>query len=117
MTRILCIACLALAPYAASAEGTEEKVELPDLAVDALVENAGGAGKIVGLELSRPVRHDGATTLCATSNAHDRNGNFIGLSYWQVTFDDTETEVTSVTNVTGLLSACYGETYKLYGNN
>ncbi len=115
MTRLAIAICLLL-PVSALAEGTEEKAELPDLAADALVENAGGSGRISGLEMSRSFRHNGATTMCATSDARDGNGNFKGLTFWQVTFNADGTEVVSVRNVTGLISDCYGEKYQKYGN-
>jgi hypothetical protein len=105
-----------VAPLAGMAEGTEERAELPDLAADALSDEAGGAELVRGLELSAASRRNGSQSLCATTEAFDANGYFIGLTYWQIDFNAAETEVQTLRNVTGLNSACYGESYERYGN-
>ncbi|MDU9002578.1 hypothetical protein [Sedimentitalea todarodis] len=109
------ISILLLLPAAALAEGTEEQVEMPDLAADALAEEAGSANRVRGLELSRAVpRRNGSKTMCATTNAYNRSGNFIGLTYWEFTFNGDGTELDSMRDVTGLNSACYSARYKKY---
>lgn len=113
------IALLLLLPtIAAAQDGTEtEKPALDDLAVDALVDKAGSASRVRGLELSRAVPlRDGGKTMCATTNAYDSSGNFIGLTYWQLTFGADGSEVKSMRNVTGLNSDCYSARYRKYGN-
>lgn len=116
MIRFAIPLCLALAPALAAAESSEEKVALPDLAADALAEKAGGRTHVKGLELSGGFRANGAQALCATTNAYDANGYFIGLTYWQVEFSADGTAVKSLRNVTGLNSACYSESYDRYGD-
>ncbi|SFT82449.1 hypothetical protein [Sedimentitalea nanhaiensis] len=116
MTRLTLAACLMALPVAALAQGSEEKVDPADLAADALFEKVGGPQHIRGLELSPVYGSGGHAVICATSNAHDANGNFIGLTYWQMTFNADRTEVTSVRNVTGLFSDCYSESYKTHRN-
>jgi len=116
MKRFFHVVCLVLIPLTAIAQDSEEKAELPDLAADALAEKAGGANRIRGVELSKPFGSGGKSAMCATSNAHDGNGNFIGLTYWQIEFNEDGTEVKSVRNVTGLNSNCYSERYKTYKN-
>lgn len=116
MTRFVIAICLLLLPLTVGAEGSEEKVALPDLAADALAEKAGGAERIGGLELSRSYKKAGAEAMCATTNAYDSSGFFIGLTYWQVIFNEDETEVQSLRDVTGLNSSCYSENYDSYGN-
>ncbi len=109
------IAVLTLLPMAALGEGTEEKVEMPDLAADALVAKAGSARRVRGLELSTAVqRRDGRKSMCATTNAYNRSGNFIGLTYWEFTFNTDGSELDSMRDVTGLNSACYSARYKKY---
>ncbi|MBK0327308.1 hypothetical protein I5535_08370 [Rhodobacteraceae bacterium F11138] len=114
MMRLILVACLVAVPCVAFSQDGEEKAELPDIAADALFDKVGGRQHIRGLELSPVSGSGGHAVICATSNAHDANGNFIGLTYWQMTFNADRTEITSVRNVTGLLSDCYGETYKRY---
>ncbi|MDK3073603.1 hypothetical protein QO034_10815 [Sedimentitalea sp. JM2-8] len=117
MTRnALAICCLVLAPLAGLAEGTGQKPDLPDLALQALAEKAGGADHLSTPEFSTIRERNGAPSLCATTNAYDSNGYFIGLTYWQVEFNADGTEVTSLRNVTGLNSACYSESYRGPGN-
>ena len=113
-SRYLLPICLAILPHALPAQSSEEKAELPDLAADALADEAGGPGRVRGLELSGSYRKAGGAAMCATTDAFDSNGNFIGLTYWQIIFDAEGGEVKSLTNVTGLNSTCYSETYKGY---
>ncbi|MEY8830560.1 hypothetical protein AB9K34_19485 [Sedimentitalea sp. XS_ASV28] len=109
------IAILLLLPMAVGAEGTEEKVELPDLAADALVEKAGSKRGVRGLELSRAVpSRNGGKTMCGTTNAYNSSGNFVGLTYWEFTFNADGSEVERMRNVTGLNSNCYSARYKKY---
>lgn len=109
------LAVLCLLPMGAIAEGTEEQVDMPDLAADALVDKAGDARRVRGLELSRAVNgRNGGKTMCATTNAYSDSGSFIGLTYWEFTFDADGTELTSMRNVTGLNSDCYSARYKKY---
>lgn len=113
--KTLTFATFLLLPLAVLAEGTEEKVEMPDLAADALVEKAGSANRVRGLELSRAVpRRNGSKTMCGTTNAYNSSGNFIGLTYWEFTFSADGSEVDSMRDVTGLNSACYSARYKKY---
>lgn len=116
MTRFVFAICLLMLPGMAGAEGSEEQVALPDLAADALAEKAGGADRIRGLELSRSYRKGGADAMCATTNAYDSSGFFIGLTYWQVVFTEDGSGVQSLRDVTGLNSSCYSERYEGYGN-
>jgi hypothetical protein len=112
MTRsVLAICCLLFAPFTGLAEETGDKPELPDLALEALAEKAGGVDHLSAPEFSAVRKHNGTSGLCATTNAYDSNGYFIGLTYWQVEFNADGTEVTSLRNVTGLNSACYSESY------
>lgn len=109
------IAFLLLVPVTALCEGTEEQVEMPDLAADALVEKAGSAKRVRGLELSRAVpRRNGSKSMCGTTNAYNSSGNFIGLTYWEFTFNADGSELESMRDVTGLNSACYSARYKKY---
>ncbi|MBJ6369997.1 hypothetical protein [Sedimentitalea arenosa] len=115
MIRFAAPLCLLLLPATACAESSEERVALPDLAADALAEKAGGRDRVSGLELSGSFRKGGTQALCATTNAYDANGHFIGLTYWQVEFSADGTAVRNLRNVTGLNSDCYSRSYDRYG--
>jgi hypothetical protein len=72
------IALILLLPATTFAQdGAEEpKPALEEIAAEALVEKAGSASRVRGLELSGAVpARDGGKTMCATTNAYDRNGN------------------------------------------
>ncbi|MCU9838578.1 hypothetical protein OEZ49_12435 [Ruegeria sp. WL0004] len=60
-----------------------------------------------------PLSSDGQTVkLCATSDARNTTGKYIGRDYWEVTLSADGKTVLETRNVTGLLSPCYGAKYK-----
>ncbi|MCL6285398.1 hypothetical protein M3P21_17860 [Ruegeria sp. 2012CJ41-6] len=54
----------------------------------------------------------GGYKMCATTDAYNSSGTYIGRDYWEVTLDEDGQEVVSTRDVTGLNSPCYGVDYK-----
>ncbi|SDE18251.1 hypothetical protein [Ruegeria marina] len=60
-----------------------------------------------------PMAREGETIkFCATSDARNSSGTYIGRDYWEVTLSADGKTVLETRNVTGLLSPCYGAAYK-----
>ena len=104
---------LLTAPVIALAQADEQKT-LSDLTIEKFGEMAGGVQNIGPLELSSGVKRYGLPIMCATTNTYNANGFLIGLTYWQVNFSEDGSEVTSMTDVTGLNHECYGSDLKLH---
>lgn len=51
-------------------------------------------------------------TLCATTDARNANGSYIGRTYWEVRLSPDGAELVGARDVTGLLSPCYGVDYQ-----
>ena len=62
-------------------------------------------------QVSQPQRAGQRIQLCATTDARNNSGSYIGRDYWEVTLSADGTEVLATRNVTGLLSPCYGADY------
>ncbi|MFA3918022.1 hypothetical protein [Ruegeria hyattellae] len=54
----------------------------------------------------------GGYKMCATTDAYNSSGTYIGRDYWEVTLDEDGQEVVGTRDVTGLNSPCYGADYK-----
>lgn len=52
--------------------------------------------------------------LCATSDAYNASGTYIGRDYWEVVVSEDGETVTQMRNATGLLSPCYGAEFAPY---
>lgn len=54
----------------------------------------------------------GGYKMCATTDAYNSSGTYIGRDYWEITLDADGQEVVGTRDVTGLNSPCYGADYK-----
>ena len=62
-------------------------------------------------EIAQPRRVNGGISVCATSDAYNRSGTYIGRDYWEVLLSEDGSEVVGTRNVTGTFSHCYGSDY------
>ncbi|MCE8508579.1 hypothetical protein KBY28_08975 [Ruegeria pomeroyi] len=108
---LIAFACLAL-PLTAQ----EEKRPTPEIArqnaAEAIGERLANPANPGQARVSRLVKQGDTIKLCATSDARNARGTYIGRDYWEVTLSADGETVLRTRNVTGLLSHCYGADYK-----
>lgn len=107
-TALTLLAMLSAAPLAAATGDTESLTpsEVVALALEELFPNA------INLQVSPPEQRGDIVRFCATTDAFNSSGYFIGLTYWEVMAPAKAPETASRRNVTGLLSDCYGGPYR-----
>lgn len=65
-------------------------------------------------QISRLEKTENGFLLCATSDAYNASGTYIGRDYWEVIVNEEGDTVTQMRNATGLLSPCYGAEFAPY---
>jgi len=103
--------CLAL-PLAAQEEEPPTPETARRNAADAISEKLANPANPGQARVSRLIKDGETIRLCATSDARNARGTYIGRDYWEVTLSSDGKTVLRTRNVTGLLSHCYGAEYK-----
>lgn len=121
MTRIAALSLLCALAAAPLAAQEEPDADLP-LAERARATAAEAIGRVLTdpgnpgqAQVSPLVRSGEQILLCATTDARNRSGTYIGRDYWEVTLSSDGDRVERLRNVTGLLSPCYGADYQPFG--
>lgn len=83
-------------------------------AAESIRENLVDPGNPGQAQVSGMARRGDSIVMCATSDERNRNGTYIGRTYWEVTLNADGTEVLRTRDVTGTFSSCYGADYKPY---
>ncbi|MCE8512784.1 hypothetical protein KBY22_08780 [Ruegeria pomeroyi] len=109
-------ALIVLASLALPLAAQEEKRPTPEIArrnaADAIGKKLANPANPGQARVSRLVKQGDTIKLCATSDARNARGTYIGRDYWEVTLSADGETVLRTRNVTGLLSHCYGADYK-----
>lgn len=111
MIRILTLTLALTAAPAAAQEDLPLDTLIRQNAAAAVARQMATPGNPGQAQVSQPVRAGQRIQLCATTDARNNSGSYIGRDYWEVTLSADGTEVLNTRNVTGLLSPCYGADY------
>lgn len=116
MTRLFAISISLV--LGGSVEAQEELDSLP-LDARARVLSAEAIGNVLPdpdnpgqAQVSQLYDNGAGYTLCATTDARNANGTYIGRTYWEIRLDADGAELLGARDVTGLLSPCYGVDYQ-----
>ncbi|MCV2888135.1 hypothetical protein [Ruegeria aquimaris] len=111
LTALPLFACLAL-PLAAQEEERPAAEIARRSAAEAIGKQLADPANPGQARISPLTRAGETIRLCATSDARNSTGSYIGRDYWEVTLSADGKTVLETRNVTGLLSPCYGAKYK-----